>query len=82
MTFPTNNTGSRASVALDISGMSCEHCVSRVDKTLKSLPGVAGATVHIGGATVAFDPAVVSSDEIAASVTHAGYPARSASSAK
>ena len=77
-----NASTNTASVALEINGMSCGHCLARVDKTLKSLAGVDDSTVRIGSATVAFDPAIVSANEIAAAVTRAGYPARAADSVK
>jgi copper chaperone CopZ len=64
------------SLVLDITGMSCDHCVARVRKTIDSMPGVHKSDVEIGRASVSFDPSAVSADDIAASVTRAGYPAR------
>jgi Cu+-exporting ATPase len=64
------------SLVLDITGMSCDHCVVRVRKTIDSMPGVHKSDVEIGRASVSFDPSTVSVEDIAASVTRAGYPAR------
>ena len=64
------------SLVLDITGMSCDHCVARVKKAVDNVTGVHTSDVGIGRATVSFDPSTVSADDIAASVTRAGYPAR------
>lgn len=39
---------------INVTGMSCEHCVATVEKAAKSVPGVTGATVDLkaGSATV------------------------------
>ena len=66
------------SLVLDITGMSCDHCVARVRKAIDTTVGVRGSDVAIGRAKVTFDPAAVSADEIAAAVTSAGYPAHAA----
>jgi copper chaperone CopZ len=74
MTAPTENQDK--SLVLDITGMSCNHCVARVKKAIDSLPGVHRSEVEIGRASVSFDPSAVSVDDLTAAVTHAGYPAR------
>ncbi|HVZ77162.1 MAG TPA: cation transporter [Gemmatimonadaceae bacterium] len=58
---------------LKIGGMSCMHCVGRVNKTLQQL-GVQVEQVKIGEATVDFDPAVVSAERIAQALADEGYP--------
>ncbi|MBX5467682.1 MAG: cation transporter [Firmicutes bacterium] len=60
-------------VALHIAGMSCDHCVRAVRQALLALPGVQAAAVSIGEATVDYDPARVSLDELKAAVRDAGY---------
>jgi copper chaperone len=62
-------------LTLDISGMSCTHCVGRVTKALENL-GVMVEKVSIGSATVAYDPTVTSPDAIAQAVESAGYLAQ------
>jgi len=56
-------------------GMSCAACAARVDKTLKSQPGVTDATVNYAAATarVEFDPAMCSPEVLKAAVQAAGY---------
>lgn len=70
------------SLVLDISGMSCDHCVARVRKAIGALPGVSDAEVRIGSAKVAYDPSVVSPDDVAGAVTRAGYAAHVAGDAQ
>jgi copper chaperone CopZ len=65
-------------LTLDISGMSCGHCVAAVDKALRSLDGVAVESVKIGSATVEYDPARVSSDALIGAIDDAGYAATEA----
>ena len=60
-------------LTLDITGMSCGHCVASVSRTLKAMPGVQVEAVTIGSATIDFDEAKVSADAIAKAVTDEGY---------
>jgi copper chaperone CopZ len=64
------------SLTLDITGMSCSHCVARVNKALTAVPGVRVEQVSVNRATVEYDPAQVAPAQIAEAVTEAGYPAR------
>jgi copper chaperone CopZ len=65
-------------ISLAISGMSCGHCVARVGKILADVPGIAGADVAVGSATLSFDNGAT--DQVVAAATvalgAAGYPAR------
>jgi copper chaperone CopZ len=61
---------------LHISGMSCGHCVSRVQKALASLTGVTVKAVKVGEAEVEFDPTLQSLAAVTAALDAAGYPAR------
>ena len=56
-------------------GMSCAACAARVDKTLRSQPGVKDASVNYAAATatVAYDPALCSPQALKAAVVEAGY---------
>jgi copper chaperone len=67
------------SLTLDISGMSCSHCVGRVSTALRNVAGVEVGDVKIGSATLSYDPAKASPDEIASAVSDAGYPTHVAS---
>ena len=61
-------------VILEISGMSCGHCVSRVRKTLSAMAGVQVTSVDVGRADVEFDPALQTPATMAAALGAAGYP--------
>ena len=63
---------------LSIDGMSCNHCVVAVRKALASVPGVRIERVDVGSATVAFDPARATPDEIIDVVNDEGYMAQKA----
>lgn len=62
--------------ALNVTGMDCASCVSHVDKALRAVPGVQECAVNLarGRATVTFDPAATTADQLAAAVTAVGYP--------
>ena len=61
-------------LTLDITGMSCGHCVASVTRTLKGIAGVQVDAVRIGAATIEFDESKVSADALAKAVTDEGYP--------
>ena len=63
-------------VTLEISGMSCGHCVRAVSDALTKLPGVSVESVEIGSARVELDPEVASSDVLADAIRLAGYEVR------
>ncbi len=62
--------------ALQVEGMNCASCVAHVEKAARTVAGVQGAQVNLarGRATVRFNPAATSADEIADAITAAGYP--------
>ncbi|HSB52885.1 MAG TPA: cation transporter [Gemmatimonadales bacterium] len=63
-------------VRLEISGMSCGHCVHAVDGALRAVPGVRRAEVGLGSAVVDFDPATATPEDLSQAVIAAGYEAR------
>jgi copper chaperone len=65
-------------LTLNISGMSCGHCVARVTGALQGLDGVDVQNVQIGAATVAYDPARTTAGQIERAVEDAGYDAQPA----
>jgi copper chaperone CopZ len=65
---------------LTIDGMSCGHCLNRVQKALATIPGIQVTSVQIGRATLEYDPATTTPDEIAAVVSATGYRAQVVSS--
>ncbi|MEX0308101.1 MAG: heavy metal translocating P-type ATPase [Ruegeria sp.] len=63
---------------LDIDGMSCASCVSRIERTLRATPGVIDAAVNIAtnSATVTFAEGATEPATLAKTLTEAGYPSR------
>ena len=64
----------RSHVVLPIEGMTCATCAGRVEKALRSLPGVE-ATVNLTAeqADVHFDPARLAPSELGRAIARAGY---------
>jgi Cu+-exporting ATPase len=63
-------------VELPITGMTCASCANRVERKLNQLDGVtASVNYATEKATVAFDAAVVDTDQLIATVQAAGYDA-------
>jgi copper ion binding protein len=64
-------------IVVKIEGMSCMHCVGKVEKGLKGLDGVLSATVDLEGkqATIRYDPEKVTPESIRKTVTETGYQA-------
>jgi copper chaperone len=58
-----------------ITGMSCGHCLNRVNSALTKVDGIAGQQVQIGSARVDFDPEKVTEQQIAEAIANAGYHA-------
>ncbi len=64
---------------LAIEGMTCASCVARVEKALRAVPGVIGATVNLANETASVDAlATVPAAALFAAVERAGYAARAA----
>ncbi len=53
-----------------ISGMSCQHCVRRVDNALKEVPGVTSAKVSVGEADI---DGTASVEAVKEAIEDAGY---------
>jgi copper chaperone len=62
-------------MTLNVKGMSCGHCVARVEKALKGVDGVSDVTVSLeaGQAAVSYDSAKAGLDAFKAAVADAGY---------
>ena len=60
---------------LNVEGMSCGHCVAAVNKAVGALAGVANVEVSLQEktATVEFDAAIVTLDEIKEAIEDQGY---------
>ncbi|HUF36247.1 MAG TPA: heavy metal translocating P-type ATPase [Gemmatimonadales bacterium] len=66
-----------SSVAIPVTGMTCAACSGRVQRTLEQAPGVTSATVNLmtGSATVGFDPAATSPEQLVETIRGTGYGA-------
>ncbi len=64
-------------LVLKVEGMTCGHCVMHVEKALGELKGVKKATANLGKntATVTYDPAAVTKEQMLKAVEDAGYKA-------
>lgn len=66
-----------ASIKLSVSGMTCGHCVAKVEQALQDVDGVWGVVVELDGGTaeVDFDDAKAGPDALTEAVKAAGYEA-------
>jgi copper chaperone CopZ len=64
-------------VRLNVSGMTCGHCVDAVRKALENQDGVTSAAVHLdrGAAEVQYEEGRVSPEQLVAVVEEEGYTA-------
>ncbi|HHY6932624.1 TPA: heavy metal translocating P-type ATPase, partial [Burkholderia ambifaria] len=68
--------GAAATIELEIDGMTCASCVSRVEKALAKVPGVTRASVNLATERATIDAAPdVSASRLAEAVQQAGYGA-------
>ena len=67
----------RREMTLAIEGMTCASCAMRIEKGLKKVPGVSDAAVNLATerATVSFDPAQATIDDLLKKVDATGYTA-------
>jgi Cu+-exporting ATPase len=67
----------RATATLAVEGMTCASCAMRVERGLRKVPGVREATVNLATerATVTYDAAAASADDLIAKVRATGYDA-------
>jgi copper chaperone len=63
---------------LEVSGMSCGHCVGAVRQALAGVPGVKVEDVSIGSASVTFDETKTKVSDLVDAVSDAGYEATEA----
>lgn len=58
---------------LKIEGMSCGNCVKHVQHALRALDGVDVSDVQVGSASLTYDPAKRTVDDILAAIRDQGY---------
>jgi P-type Cu+ transporter len=73
----TNNNQRLARMDIPVTGMTCASCVRRVERTLSKKEGVAEASVNFAAerASVAYEPAATSPEELIGAIRDAGYDA-------
>ncbi len=64
-------------VSVEVKGMSCASCVSRVEKVLLKVEGITHASVNLASekAEVSFDADLVQAEKILSVINQAGYEA-------
>jgi Cu+-exporting ATPase len=69
--------GEHTQTTLALEGMTCASCALRIEKGLKKVPGVSEAAVNLATerATVTYDPATASIEDLLAKVKATGYTA-------
>jgi len=67
-----------ANIKLRVTGMTCGHCQAKVEKALRGVSGGYSAIVDLpdGEAEVDFDDDSVTTEQLVAAVTQAGYSAK------
>lgn len=63
---------------LDVTGMSCGHCVHAVKEALAAVPGVKVEAVRVGAVSLSFDETRASVSDLVDAVSGAGYEASEA----
>lgn len=66
-----------ANIKLRVTGMTCGHCQAKVEKALRGLNGVYSAIVDLpdGEAEIDFNDDSVTTEQLVAAITKAGYSA-------
>ena len=65
-------------VVLPVEGMTCASCVNRIERFVRKVDGVSAVNVNLATekASISFDPAAVSIDDLKGAVRAAGYDVR------
>src|SRR5918996_2644636 len=73
----TNEKERLTRISIPVVGMTCASCVRRVERTLSKKEGVAEASVNFAAekASVTYEPAATSPDELVGAIRDAGYGA-------
>jgi Cu+-exporting ATPase len=79
----TSTATDSATLDLGVGGMTCASCVARVERALKKVPGVTGASVNLAteSARVSYSPSGQTEAQIRRAVRNAGYEPRAAEAA-
>lgn len=60
-------------IRLKVDGMSCGHCVSRVQEAVKELPGVRSFEVSIGEVELWTEPGRLTPAQVSTAIEQAGF---------
>ena len=63
---------------LEVTGMSCGHCVTAVRDALGAVPGVKVDSVSVGSASITYDENQTNVGELVDAIADAGYEANEA----
>ena len=63
-------------IHLAIEGMSCGHCVARVQRALQNIAGVRVGSVQVGSADAEIDPTRTTAEAVTQALSDAGFAAR------
>lgn len=71
------NSGEAQNKTLDISGMTCAACANRIEKGLKSMPGISSANVNLvmETAAVTFNSTLLTLEDVVKKIEQLGYSA-------
>lgn len=64
-------------VQLSVSGMNCQHCVDKIERAIKAVPGVVNVEVDLAArsADVQMSASQSEAEDLVAAVVNAGYGA-------
>ena len=73
-----DKTGAASRVVINVGGMTCATCATKVEKALREMPGVEGAAVNLASekATISFNGGETDIDNIVNAIEDLGYQAR------
>ncbi|HUX32787.1 MAG TPA: heavy metal translocating P-type ATPase, partial [Gemmatimonadaceae bacterium] len=71
-------------IVIPVTGMTCAACQARVQRTLTKTPGVGEASVNLmlNNATISYDPAAISAEQLVEAIRDTGYGAELPSTAR
>lgn len=59
--------------SIEVKGMSCNHCVMNVTKTLSALPGIKNVSVDLATGLATFDAESLDAEAVRAAVAKIGF---------
>ena len=59
--------------SIEVKGMSCNHCVMNVTKTLSALPGIKNVSVDLAKGLASFDAESLDAEAVRAAIAKIGF---------